>query len=236
MSETPGFGLPLIEPAQAQKHVTVNEALGLIDGLMQLRLVSVSLTLPPATPGEGHAYLVPSGAVNAWAGRMGEIALFSNGGWVFIIPKAGWTAWVSDEARRIFFDGLGWQGGELARSLTGAATLGAVLEFDHVIGAGLTSLSTGMIPAKAMVLGVTARVTADITGSLTSWTLGVEGFETRYGSGLGLSAGSYAEGILSSPTTHYSAEALKLSATGGEFAGGTVRLAIHYLSLTVPGM
>lgn len=236
MTETPRFGLPLVEPAQAQKHVTVNEAFGLIDGLMQLTLISVSVTLPPVAPGEGDAYLVPAGAVNAWSGRTGEIAILSNGGWVFIIPKAGWTAWVGDEARRIFFDGLGWQGGELARSLSGAATVGAVLEFDHVIGAGLASLSTVMIPAKAMVLGVTARVTADITGTLTSWSLGVEGFENRYGSGLGLGAWSYAEGILSSPTTHYAAEALKLSATGGEFAAGGVRLAIHYLSLTVPGM
>jgi len=236
MSETSRFGLPLVQPAQAQKHVTVNEALSLIDATMQLTLGSRTQTLPPTSPVDGDAFLVPSGAVNAWSGRAGEIAIAQNGGWVFVFPRVGWTAWIADASERVFFDGLAWHSGMVARSQNGAATFLRVLEFDQTITAGASVLTGGLIPAKAMVLGVTAKVITAISGTLASWTLGVEGSETRYGSGLGLGAGSYAEGVTSTPNTHYSAEALKLSATGGNFAGGELRLAIHYFTLSVPSV
>ena len=47
MTDTPRMSLPLLAPAQAQKHVTVNEALARIDALTHLTLASVSLTVPP---------------------------------------------------------------------------------------------------------------------------------------------------------------------------------------------
>jgi hypothetical protein len=39
--------------AQAQKHVTVNEALRLLDGLVQLAVLDRHLTAPPASPADG---------------------------------------------------------------------------------------------------------------------------------------------------------------------------------------
>jgi hypothetical protein len=39
--------LPLIEPSQAQKHVTHNEALAVLDVLVQTTATSRSLTAPP---------------------------------------------------------------------------------------------------------------------------------------------------------------------------------------------
>ena len=234
MANTPTLGLPLLDPAQAQKHVTVNEALTLIDGLVQLSLISQSLMSPPASPTEGDGYLVPAGAVNEWSGHAGEIALSANGGWIFVAPRTGWHAWIGDEAVSVTFDGSGWQLGVAAMSPNGAATGMRVLEFDHVVSAGSSNSTVGLIPAKAMVFGVTARVTSALTGSLTSWTLGVAGSESRYGSGLGLGQGSFAEGITSAPTTHYTAEPLVLTGTGGDFSGGSVRFAVHYLALTPP--
>jgi len=61
MVETTQFKLPLVDAAQAQKHVTVNEALARLDTAAQLRLVSISVTVPPVTAGDGVAYYVPSG-------------------------------------------------------------------------------------------------------------------------------------------------------------------------------
>ena len=43
--------LPYLLAAQAQKHVTVNEALRLLDGLVQLAVLDRHLTAPPAEPG-----------------------------------------------------------------------------------------------------------------------------------------------------------------------------------------
>jgi hypothetical protein len=89
MTDTANLGLPLVQPAQAQKHVTVNEALARIDGLAQLTLVSVSETVPPVSPAEGTAYGVPAGAVNAWAGQAGHVAVVIGGGWVFVPARHG---------------------------------------------------------------------------------------------------------------------------------------------------
>ena len=97
MTETPILGLPLVQPSQAQKHVTVNEALARIDALGQLVIASRTVAIPPAGPGEGAVYAVPQGAVNAWSGRDGQTALFLNGGWAFLTPQAGWRGWIADE-------------------------------------------------------------------------------------------------------------------------------------------
>jgi len=47
MADTPRFALPVIESAQAQKHVTHNEALTLLDALTQLAVESRTLVVPP---------------------------------------------------------------------------------------------------------------------------------------------------------------------------------------------
>ena len=53
MTDTSQLKLPLLQPAQAQKHVTVNEALVRLDGLAQLVMQSRSLTIPPPTAAAG---------------------------------------------------------------------------------------------------------------------------------------------------------------------------------------
>ena len=50
--------LPYILAAQAQKHVTHNDALRLLDGLVQLSVKGRDLTAPPASPAEGARYIV----------------------------------------------------------------------------------------------------------------------------------------------------------------------------------
>ena len=61
-NETMRLGMPLLLPAQAQKHVTVNEALMRLDGQVNLVLQSVSTTTPPETVIDGACWAVPSGA------------------------------------------------------------------------------------------------------------------------------------------------------------------------------
>jgi hypothetical protein len=96
MTDTNRLSLPLLRASQAQKHVTMNDALMRLDGLTQLVIASRSLSLPPAAVEDGTAYGVPAGAVNAWAGHEGELAIRANGGWVFALPRAGWRAFIID--------------------------------------------------------------------------------------------------------------------------------------------
>lgn len=236
MSETNRLSLPLVQPAQAQKHVTVNEALVRLDGLVNLVLNSVTTTSPPAAVVEGVAYGVPAGAVNAWSGREGQVAIGSNGGWVFATPQAGWRAFVLDRGLDAIHTDSGWIVGALSRSAHGAGLKVGIYEADHVIGAGNLSVTTAVIPGSVMVIGVTARVLESIGGTLAGWSLGHAGAEDRFGSGMGLAVGSWGRGLLSQPMTYWAPEALQLRAEGGDFASGRVRLAIHYLELMLPSV
>ena len=235
MGETVKLGLPLVEASQAQKHVTVNEALARVDALTQLVLASRSVSLPPGAPGEGAAYAVPLGATGAWSGLEGQVALWLNGGWTSLVPAAGWRAWIADEGAPAIFDGLEWVPGTGSVSPNGAAMTARVIEIDHTIGSGTASDTVSVIPAQSLVYGVTGRVLTEITGTATAWRLGIGGIsDDRYGSGLGLAADSWARGLTASPLAYYADTALTLTAEGGDFAGGVVRLAIHLVELSLP--
>ena len=105
---SPVLSLPLLQPSQAQKHVTHNEALMRLDMLVQATAVSRNQTIPPATPAQDALYVVPQGGTLGWAGQDGALALFDQGAWVFLPPKAGWRVWVLDEAGLIVWDGSAW--------------------------------------------------------------------------------------------------------------------------------
>lgn len=234
MSDTNQLGLPLVQPAQAQKHVTVNAALTRLDGLVELTLVSRSLAAPPAVATDGICYGVPSGAVNEWAGQDGKVAVGTNGGWDFVVPRRGWRAMILDEGAVAIFDGAAWRSGMATLSPHNAGLAFRVVELDHAVTTGPVSVTAAVIPANAVVVGATARVVAGITGTLASWSLGNPGAVGRYGTGLGKAAGSFARGVLGQPTAFYAPAAMQLDAVGGDFAAGAVRIAVHFMELAVP--
>jgi hypothetical protein len=108
MSDTPNLILPYIAAAQAQKHVTHNEALSLIDGLLQLSIVSRGLNTPPATAVDGNRYLIGAAPITEWLGHAGQIGLRMEGAWRFLTPRKGWQMWVEAESVPLIFDGTNW--------------------------------------------------------------------------------------------------------------------------------
>lgn len=235
MNETANFGLPLVQAAQAQKHVTVNEALVRLDALAQLTLVSRSGVVPPVSPNEGVAFAVPAGATGAWAGLEGRVALWLNSGWEAITPSAGWRAWIVDEAAAAVFDGTDWVAGTSALSAGGAALTFRVVEADHAIGAGSESITDVLIPAGSIVFGVTGRVIGGIAGTASAFRIGIGGESTdRYGSGIGMGAGAWFRGVTGTPIAYYADTPLTITAEGGTFEGGTLRIAVHLAELGLP--
>ncbi|MBM6581391.1 DUF2793 domain-containing protein [Microvirga sp. BT689] len=109
MSSTPHLALPLIAAAQAQKHVTHNEALASLDALIQLAVKERGRTAPPASPEEGDRFLLGTNATGAFAGQEGKLALFDLGLWRFFSARAGWRAYVEAEGKLLIFDGLQWK-------------------------------------------------------------------------------------------------------------------------------
>lgn len=234
MSETANLALPLVQPAQAQKHVTVNEALARLDVLAMLRLESIDATSPPETAAEGSAWAVASPASGLWAGREGRIAFLSNGGWEFVVPSRGWRGYVVDRSCGATWDGVEWLVETLAVSPGGGQTLCGILEADVAVSPGPDVVSSLVIPGNVVVLGVTARVLTSLTGTLSTWQLGVAEDPVRFGSGLGLAAGSFALGLSGVPTANYTPTPVLLSASGGAFDAGVVRVAVHTLSILPP--
>jgi len=234
MIETPSLSLPLLQAAQSQKHVTVNEALVRLDGITQLVLKSATIAIPPGLAVEGDCYFVPSGATGAWSGQEGSIAVYSNNGWVFIFVKPGWRAWIVDVSADAIFDGTNWLLNPVALSPNGAATIYEVIEFDHEVTTGATSTVTGAISGGSIVIGVTGRVTQSLGGSLTGWQLGIAGSLNRYGSGLGTQIESWVRGLTATPVTYYTTEDLVLTSEGADFENGSVRLAVHAMRLKLP--
>ena len=105
---SPILSLPYIQPSQAQKHVTHNEALQLLDVLTQLVVANRDQTVPPVPPVTGTSHIVAPGGTGAWAGRDGEIATWDGAAWFFVAPQTGWQAQVTAEAQTVTWDGAAW--------------------------------------------------------------------------------------------------------------------------------
>ncbi len=124
MSDTANLRLPLLEAAQAQKHVTVNEGLGLLDALAQIAVQDRDLATPPVTPDDGQCWIVAAGSTGAWAGRAGHLAVWRDGAWRFSMPRAGWIAYAVDEDAYLMFDGAAW--GDFFATLSAVQNLAAL--------------------------------------------------------------------------------------------------------------
>lgn len=109
---SPLLSLPYIQPSQAQKHVTHNEALRILDALVQLSVESRGVSDPPADPADGARFIVASNATGNWVGQDGTIALNAGGGWLFLSPNMGWRAYVADEDTEVVWHGSQWQAGQ----------------------------------------------------------------------------------------------------------------------------
>lgn len=106
--DTPILALPLIMPSQAQKHVTHNEAVLLLDALVHLAVTSRNLTAPPVSPAEADRYIVASGATGDWVGQAGRIAMRQDGAWRFVVPNPGFRAWIVAESAAATWTGTAW--------------------------------------------------------------------------------------------------------------------------------
>ena len=103
------LNLPYIAPAQAQKHVTHNEALQILDGVVQLSVAGRALADPPVSPQADARHIVAAPATGAWLGQEDNVARWIDGGWTFLTPVVGWRAWVEDEALEVVWQDGSWQ-------------------------------------------------------------------------------------------------------------------------------
>ncbi|ABE62249.1 conserved hypothetical protein [Nitrobacter hamburgensis X14] len=130
MTDTANLGLPYIDGSQAQKHVTHNEALRILDAAIQIGVLDLTLSAPPSTPAGGERHVVASGATGAWAGRDNTIATWQDGAWAFLAPKTGWCIWSAADSSLFVFDGAAWQ------------SVGGTAPFDNVAHFGVNTAAS----------------------------------------------------------------------------------------------
>jgi hypothetical protein len=245
MADSTNLLLPYMAASQSQKHVTHNEALRLLDGLVQMAVVDRDLSAPPETPEDGARYIVAAGGSGAWAGWDGAVAMWSDGVWYRLQPRTGWICWVGDESTALAWSGTAWVGlvsamgligqaeeVEVARSASGFSTGLAVREELLAGLSGAAVASTINIPNRAILLGVSTLVETAITGA-TSFSCGVSGDSAQFGGSLGIAVGGTNIGVIG-PSAYYADTPVILSADGGDFTGGSVLIAIHYILCKIP--
>lgn len=106
-SQTPYHHLPLLAPAQAAKHIIVNEALSRLDARLHIHVQSMSQVAPPPAPNHSDRFIVPLGAQGDWS-ELQVGALVSVGPddqWSETWPDAGWIVWVHDSQQLIIWSG-----------------------------------------------------------------------------------------------------------------------------------
>lgn len=109
---TARFALPYILPGQAQKEAFHNEALARVDIALHAAVEGMAAT-PPATPAEGACWIVAAGAAEAWAGKAGMLAGWTEGGWRFVEPRPGMRVWQGQEGYWVHWTGSTWNLGEM---------------------------------------------------------------------------------------------------------------------------
>jgi hypothetical protein len=105
---TPRFAFPYIQTSQAQKEVTHNEALLMVDALVSLSLEDRHLSTPPVSPQNGQVWFINGAGSGAWNGQSNKLAHYDSGQWYFYVLPDGLRAWIKDEAVYFVYSGGSW--------------------------------------------------------------------------------------------------------------------------------
>jgi hypothetical protein len=146
----------------------------------------------------------------------GRIALECNAGGAWTVVEAGFAAALKTEAA----------------SPNGATLQFGIIEFLQSGLSGASVTCATQIPADCLVFAVGVRVVTTIAGP-TSYEVGESGLPTEFGSGLSLPAGSNNFGLIG-PKAYYTPTNIILTATGGNFTAGAVRVSISYMLANPP--
>lgn len=220
---TTHLGLPYLMAAQAQKHVTHNEALRLLDSMVQLAVLDRTRTAPPASPADGDRHLVASGATGLWVGWDLNVAFWVDGAWIRLVPRPGWLVWVADEGAFLVWSGSSWASVGEPRDVSDAV-FSLVNDADPTKKAvfSLASISTGQtrtytLPNTSSELAILAG-TQTFSGNKTfSGTLTASGGTAT----IGTSTGTATYGLGIGATTNGTTKTVNLG-TGGASGSNTV--------------
>jgi hypothetical protein len=141
--ETGRYRLPLLAVSQAQKEITHNEALVMIDALLH-RAVEAALPTAPAVTDDdiGKCWIINGLPTGAWANKADQIAYWIGGSWRFVIPHEGMAVWNKFTHCHSLYTSGQWTAAPVIANPTGGAVvdnearaaLAAILQYFRLIG------------------------------------------------------------------------------------------------------
>ncbi|MEW4468369.1 DUF2793 domain-containing protein [Parasphingorhabdus sp. JC815] len=121
--ETSRFGLPLLAVGQAHKELFHNDALLLLDFLINPVVKAVTNDPDILQPVEGDCWLVGTAPVSGWSGKAGRIAGWSGGGWHFIKPQESMRIIISGSNSPAIYRNAVWHFPSQIDAPTGGTTI-----------------------------------------------------------------------------------------------------------------
>ena len=149
--QTPRLSLPLLDAAQAQKEMTHNEALALLDIAAQPVVQGMGVNAPPPQPVAGQCWITGPDPQGDWAGQPDRLAGWTNAGWRFLTPQPGWSARDATSLATVVRTSSGWEAGVVR---------GRILSTDGVQGGGPQAPAIAA-PTGGSTIDVEARATLD---------------------------------------------------------------------------
>ena len=95
-NKTPHLGLKFVKYNQAQKEVVVNEAIAIIDAMINRVVVDIMPHLLK-TPSDGDVIIIQNPTENSLLDKVNYLGIFYNG-WRFIKPQEGCMLWVMNKS------------------------------------------------------------------------------------------------------------------------------------------
>ena len=139
---TPKLSLPYMVANQAQKEVTYNEALEIIDVIASSTFVSF-MAAPPASPTVGDTYIVSATPSGDWASYANHVAYYYSNSWLYLPPFDGMTMMLTGGTKteyvydagqwKVYSNGSGGGGTTTTEVITGNSVVshaGSVKSFE----------------------------------------------------------------------------------------------------------
>lgn len=87
MTNSANNAIPFVPENTIDPAAGLNQAINVIDALLQLSVVSLGENVPPASPASGTRYIVGTAPTGAWAGQANKLARYLDGAWSFFVAS-----------------------------------------------------------------------------------------------------------------------------------------------------
>lgn len=253
MNHTPRLNLPLLYSGQSMKEITHNEALLILDALVDPLVQAIGVNNPEDIKEEiqeGGLYIIGKKPEKEFADHPNEIAQKiskSLNGWRFLKPSLWMEVTHSQDGSKYCFNGNKWQKSkgknqqiieekieqnipqkpsEILLEKEGGEYL-KILHFREEFALnGSHTNTTIKIPKFSIVIAVNVRVMTALTGC-SSFSVGVADEVTRYGSNLSPNKDTTNIGLTNHMQTYWQDTSIRITANGNNFTGGTLLVTIQ---------